>query len=271
MTQIMQVLAPFDREALRQRFRAATPFPFVKIDGFIDLDFAREVAAAYPTFERATAQGKSFSAVNERRKIQITDASFFPPPVARLNEALASEEFLSTLSYVTGIPNLLADAELVGGGIHMTGPGGRLDVHVDFNYMEERALHRRVNLLVYLNPVWREEWGGHIQLWDKDVKECEQAFVPELARCVIFETSETSFHGVTPITPAAPYPRISFATYYYTREAPENWQGTKHCTIYKARPEERLRGYVLMPAEKLQREVAAGVRGIKQRLKRLIA
>ena len=39
-----------------------------------------------------------------------------------------------------GIPNLLADDQLVGGGIHETGPRGHLDVHVDFNYIAERDL-----------------------------------------------------------------------------------------------------------------------------------
>src|SRR5579872_5826187 len=114
---------PFDREALRRQYRQATPYPFVKIDNFLDPSFAREVAAAYPTFEDATARGRTFASVNERKKVQITDARRFPEPVASLNSALASPAFLSELSYITGIPDLLADEELVGGGIHVTGPG----------------------------------------------------------------------------------------------------------------------------------------------------
>ena len=88
--------------------------------------------------------------------------------------------------------------------------------------------------------------------------------------CVIFETSDISFHGVTPVTPAAPYPRISFAAYYYTREAPANWKGTFHSTIFKARPEERFRRYVLMPTEIGQRRLVDGLRQIKRGVKRLI-
>jgi hypothetical protein len=146
-----------------------------------------------------------------------------------------------------------------------------LDVHVDFNLIEDRKLHRRLNLLLYLNPVWEEAWGGQIQLWDKKVKHCRQMFAPVLNRCVIFETNDISYHGVVPVTNAAPYPRISFATYYYTREAPANWDGKVHSTIFKARPEERLRGLVLMPAEKVQRRLAAGIHRIKQGAKRLVA
>jgi Rps23 Pro-64 3,4-dihydroxylase Tpa1-like proline 4-hydroxylase len=260
----------YDREELRRQFNSAVPFRFVKIDNFLDPASAKEVAAAYPSFESAEEHGKTFTAVNERRKIQVTDASVYPAPVAQLNRLLASQEFLADLSHVTGIPNLLADEQLIGGGMHLTGPGGRLDVHVDFNLIEDRKLHRRLNLLLYLNPVWNDSWGGHIQLWDKDVKICRQAFAPALNRCVIFETSEISFHGVVPVSPAAPYPRISFAAYYYTREAPQNWDGKAHSTIFKARPEERLRGLVLMPAAKMQQKFVAGLYKIKQKTKRFV-
>jgi Rps23 Pro-64 3,4-dihydroxylase Tpa1-like proline 4-hydroxylase len=259
-----------DREALRQEFTAAKPFPFMKIENFVDPDFAREVASAYPTFDDALATGRSFKTVNERKKVQITDAKKFSAPILRLHQMLSSPKFLGDLSYITDIPDLIADEELVGGGVHVTGPGGRLDVHIDFNYMEERKLHRRVNLLLYLNPTWQEEWGGQIQLWDKNVQSCQQQFSPALNRCVVFETSEISFHGVTPVSPAAPYPRLSFATYYYTREAPANWKGEVHSTIFRARPEERFRKYVAAPAEKLQRRLEDHKNSLKRGIKRLI-
>jgi len=260
----------FDRDVLRQQCQTARPFPFFKIDNFLDPSFAHEVTRAYPSFEHATSQGRTFTSVNERRKVQVTDARLFPEPVARLNAALAAPKFLEDLAYITGIPRLLFDTELAGGGIHITGPGGRLDVHVDFNYLKERNLHRRLNLLLYLNPVWEEEWGGHIQLWNKNVTECQAAFAPAFNRCVVFETSNISFHGVTPISPAAPYPRKSFATYYYTREAPVHWTGVAHDTIFKARPEERLRGYVLMPAEAVTRQVSQRLRQVRKSMKRLM-
>jgi hypothetical protein len=264
------MMQSYDREGLRHQFLDAKPFPFVKIDNFLDPLFAQEVAAAYPSFEAAMTQGRSFKAVNEQRKVQITDASTFPEPVAQLNELLASPAFLADLSYVSGIPNLLADERLGGGGMHLTGPGGRLDVHVDFNFIEDRRLHRRLNLLLYLNPLWEDSWGGHIQLWDKDVKNCLESFVPKLNRCVIFETSDISFHGVVPVTTTAPYPRISFATYYYTKEAPANWDGTVHSTVFRARPEERYRRYVLMPAAEMKARLVTGVRKIKRQAKQLV-
>jgi Rps23 Pro-64 3,4-dihydroxylase Tpa1-like proline 4-hydroxylase len=265
------MLRPFDREKLRSEFAAAKPVPYVKIDDFIDPEKAKAIAAAYPAFDVALEQGRVFTTVNERKKVQISDASKYATPVAELNDLLASDQFLRDLSYITGIPNLLADEQLVGGGIHVTGPGGHLDVHVDFNYMEDRKLHRRLNLLLYLNAPWQDAWGDQFQLWDKDVSRCEATFAPIFNRCVIFETNEISFHGVVPVSPDAAVPRKSFATYYYTKEAPAHWNGVSHSTIFKARPEEKVKGLVLMPVEAAKAKIDASLRKLKSGIRGLIS
>lgn len=264
------MIRPLDRERLRREFNSAEPFRWLTIRPFLDEAFAREVAAAYPDFEESRKQGREFKAVNERRKIQITDSSKFPDPVRRLSEALASRAFLSELETITGIPKLLEDPELVGGGMHVTGAQGRLDVHVDFNVHETGKLHRRLNILVYLNPEWEASWGGEIELWDREVKKRHHAFLPEFNRCVVFETSEISFHGVSPVTCPPTVARKSFAGYYYTVDPPPGWRGESHDTIFRARPNEWLRGHVLMPLENAQRRVQAGVATVKRRVKQLL-
>jgi len=264
------MLRPFDLDKLRLEFSSAKPVRYIKIDNFIDPEKARAIVTAYPSFDVAQGQGRTFTSVNERKKVQITDYRKFNAPVQELNEALASPRFLADLAYITGIPNVLADEQLAGGGIHVTGPGGRLDVHVDFNYIEDRQLHRRLNLLLYLNEPWPDAWGGQFQLWDKDVKKCEVTFAPIFNRCVIFETNEISFHGVIPVSHEARDPRKSFATYYYTKEAPAHWNGVSHSTIFKARPEERMKGLVLMPIQAARGRVNGGIRRLKGGIKSLI-
>src|SRR5437762_9351921 len=107
----MTSVRPLDRETLKREYRAAQPFPFIRIDDLLEPAFAAEVARAYPSFEHATTRGLTFKTVNEKKKVQITDSSLFPEPVRRLNDALASPGFLADLSSISGIPNLLADAE----------------------------------------------------------------------------------------------------------------------------------------------------------------
>lgn len=261
------MIRPIDRDALRQKVRAAKPFPFFAIDGFLEDGFAHEVLKAFPSYEDAVKVGRSFNAVNERNKVQVTDAGTFPEPIAKLNQILAAPEFLDLLSYVFDIPKLLADDQLVGGGIHQTGPRGHLDVHVDFNYIAERDLHRRLNILIYFNEGWHEDWGGNIELWDKDVRVCEHSFVPIFNRCVVFQTNEISYHGVSAVRCPEGMSRKSFAAYYYTREAPAHWTGESHSTIFKARPDEVLKGSVLMPAERAGQWMTRTLRSIKKKVK----
>ena len=263
----MTHIQPIDREVLRQKVRAATPVPNFCIDNFLDPVFAEAVIAAYPSYEDALKSGRSFSAVNEKGKVQLTDAKAFAEPVAELNRDLAAPEFLDLLSYVFDMPNLLADEQLLGGGIHQTGPRGHLDVHVDFNFIEDRQLHRRLNILIYFNKGWQPEWGGNIELWDADVKVCHQSFSPIFNRCVVFETNEVSYHGVTAVKCPEGQSRKSFAAYYYTSEAPAHWTGESHSTIFKARPDEVLKGNVMMPLENAKRKLDGVLSGLKRKIK----
>jgi hypothetical protein len=267
---MLEILRPLDVAELRRQYQTATPFPYFAIDNFLEPDFADQVVAAYPSYDQARTMGREFAAVNEKLKVQITESSRFPGAVKRLSDALASSEFLSILEQITGIRSLLADEALAGGGMHLTGPTGRLDVHVDFNFEEEQQLHRRLNLLLYLNPVWHEDWGGEIELWDREVKNRAHAFQPILNRCLLFETSDISFHGVSPNRCPPGQVRRSFAAYYYTREAPAAWDGQKHSTVFKARPDEPFRGAVLMPMEKVGRELQGGFNRAKQMVKRVL-
>lgn len=263
----MTHIRPIDRESLRQQVRTATPVPNFCIDNFLDPAFAESVIAAYPSYEDAMKVGQSFSAVNEKGKVQLTDSKAFAEPVAELNRELASPEFLDLLAYVFDMPNLLADDQLMGGGIHQTGPRGHLDVHVDFNYIEDRELHRRLNILIYFNKGWKPEWGGNIELWDAEVKKCPHSFSPIFNRCVVFETNEISYHGVTAVKCPEGRSRKSFAAYYYTKEAPAHWTGHAHSTIFKARPDEVLKGNVMMPLENAKRKLDGVLSGLKRKIK----
>jgi Rps23 Pro-64 3,4-dihydroxylase Tpa1-like proline 4-hydroxylase len=244
---VSTVIRDIDSDRLREQVRTATPFPHVLIDDFLHADFAHEVLQSWPSYAEAAKIGKEFRSINERNKVQVTDIAQFPSALRHLNDALASPMFTKTASAIFGIPDLLPDAELVGGGLHQTGPRGRLDVHVDFNYLEARKLHRRLNILIYLNEEWLPAWGGQLELWNRDVSRCVRSFDPIFNRCVIFETSEISFHGVTGVTCPEDKVRRSFAGYYYTEAPPAHWTGESHSTVFKARPQESVKsGFMAM-------------------------
>jgi hypothetical protein len=263
------MIRELDIESLKKQFDSAKPFRHVVLENFLEPEFAREVAASYPPYQQSVALGDQFQAVNEKLKVQITDGTKFPAPVKRLAEALASKAFTDTLAEMSGIKDLLWDDGFAGGGMHQTARSGRLDVHVDFNWLQEKNLYRRLNLLLYLNPEWDSAWGGDVELWDQDVKVRHQSVSPKLNRCLIFETSEISYHGVTPVHCPPGVSRQSFAVYYYTKNPPAH-AAASHSTIFRARPDERIRKHILMPAERLQRRALGAVRSARQRVKRFI-
>jgi Rps23 Pro-64 3,4-dihydroxylase Tpa1-like proline 4-hydroxylase len=128
---------------------------------------------------------------------------------------------------VTKIQGLFADPELFGAGLHCIPRKGFLNMHVDFN-AHPKGWHRRVNVLIYLNEEWRDEWNGHLQL---GMGESAKFISPLGGRCVIFETNDKSWHG-HPLPLACPrkVQRRSLALYLYTKEPP---QGRLHTTIYQ--------------------------------------
>ena len=264
------LLNDLDFVALKATCQKAPSFRHFCLDNFLEESFANAVHDSFPSYNEAEKIGKTFSAVNERKKIQITDSKKFPPAIYKLHELLASKEFVDKVSEIMGIENLIADPTMMGGGIHETNSGGHLDVHVDFNYNEELGLHRRVNILIYFNKDWPEEYGGYLDLWDKDVKNCLGSYAPIFNRAAGFATNEISWHGVTPITCPPDRLRKSFAVYYYTKEAPPGWDGIVHSTIFKARPKEYLKGSVLMPVEKIAKSVRGSYRSFKKLIKKII-
>lgn len=266
----MSIISPLDREQLRDAYRAASPFPHMVIDGFLDPQVAAQAARSFEPFEQARLKGREFSAVNESRKVQIVDPTRFPDPIRQISDAIAAPSFLADLAFITGIESLLWDHGYAGGGMHQTDQSGWLDVHVDFNFNEQLQLHRRLNILIYLNPSWDERWGGLLELWNADVTRREHAITPVLNRCVVFTTSDISYHGVTAVQCPPGVQRCSFAAYYYTEQPPEGWRGEKHSTIFKARPDEHVKKHLLMPAEGAKRAVDAGVRRLKDGIKSVL-
>ena len=176
-----------------------------------------------------------------------------------INE-LNSPEFLQFLSKITGIANLQKDDGLEGGGIHQSTRGGYLNIHADFTvHPHHRKWQRRINVLVYLNKEWKEEWGGKLELWDKEMKACEEKVLPIFNRCVIFNTDADSYHGhPEPMTcPEGTY-RRSIALYYYTVEK----NPFRRATYYQARPGEGNKKFMV----KLDNAMVALYTEIKGRL-----
>ncbi len=221
-----------DLPLIRKDFKSKHPFSFTLIEDFFFPEPAELLHHAYPTIKNGQWDGTTY--LDQKNKFQKTvfDAeSIFDRVFSELN----CSEFLKWLEDLTGIDQLSGDAELFGGGLHQSVNGAFLNVHVDYNIHPVTKEHRRINVLVYMNQDWKEEYEGHLELWDltNDKKECIGRFAPSFNRCVIFETNEISFHGhPKPLNTPKEVNRKSIATYYYSKTRPENELAAEHNTIY---------------------------------------
>ena len=222
-------------------YAAADPYPYIGFDDFLPESVAEDVLAVFPK-----PQGISWQEFkNEReKKLASGDEGHFPPVVRNLLGALNSATFLKFLEELTGIKNLIPDPYFVGGGLHQILPGGKLGLHVDFNKHNLFNLDRRLNLLIYLNQDWQEEYGGHFELWTRDGKQCAKRILPVFNRCVIFSTTEDSWHGHPhPLTCPPDRTRKSLALYYYTNGRDDTSKNASdHSTVFIDLPEERRLG-----------------------------
>jgi hypothetical protein len=218
---------------LSQRYQSAQPFPHIHLTNFLDAEAARSATEEFPeSSSEAWIQYKHFN----ENKAGLAKRELFPDALGKIVDELNGPVFLDWLSKLTGISNLVADPTLEGGGLHQSARGGFLNLHTDFTmHHHHKNWKRRINLILYLNPGWELEWGGAIELWDQQMRQCCASVPPLLNHALIFSTTDNSYHGF-PEKLRCPdgVSRKSLALYYYTIENDSSFTG--HSTDYKARP-----------------------------------
>jgi len=227
------MITPLESPDLSLDYQASDPFPHVVIDGFFG-DSLKTVAAEASGWENSPNKG-FYAQVGKRT---ISRREEMGEHTLALIDRLNSDEFINWLEKLTGISGLVADHNLLGGGVHRVGRGGYLKIHADFNWHRELQLHRRINVIVYLNEGWQEDWGGNLELWPADMSRCAKSIAPRFDRMVIFNTDDTSFHGhPDPLTCPEGVTRNSVALYYYSAE-PASTGKHRELTDYRERPRE---------------------------------
>jgi hypothetical protein len=216
---------------LRETYQTAKPFPHIVMDDFLPPAVLERCLELFPSGDDAETQ---WDRPQERQKFSFNPDSL-GPELRALFYSFNSRPFLKFLQNLTGIEGLVPDPYFLGGGFHEIRNGGHLSVHTDFNHHKPMNLERRINALIYMNKDWREEYGGQLELWNSDMTACVKSVVPAFNRCVVFNTTQSSFHGnPNPVNHPGGIPRRSIALYYYT----STWDDSKRnqTTQFKARP-----------------------------------
>ncbi len=218
-------------KTLADQYQSAQPYNYIGVDNFLNPEILNRVRSDIEDLPEAES---SFDRAQERLKTSYLPERL-PVYTRQLFQAFNGRAFIGFLEEMTGIQGLIPDPYFHGAGIHRVANGGHLDIHADFNLHSVMKVERRLNVLLYLNPEWKEEWGGSFEVWDKQMENKVDSFVPVFNRMCCFSTGSDTFHG-NPETVANPNgdPRLSIALYYYTA----TWDETRksHTTLFKPRP-----------------------------------
>ncbi len=209
-------------KALAEKYQQADPFPNIYLDEFFDPEYLKGVLGEFPDLEKV--KDKIYYKNPNEDKLASKGEAQFGPNTRKLVHFLNSQIFLEFLQEVTGIEEtLIPDPYFEGGGFHQIKPGGFLKIHVDFHKHRRMQLSRRLNLLIYLNEDWDESYGGHFELWEKDMSACALKIAPFFNRIAMFSTTGDSWHGhPEPLSCPPDRSRKSLALYYYTNGRPES-------------------------------------------------
>lgn len=226
-------------DAVAESYRSASPFPHVVLDDFLPPGIAHQLAVEFPKADFAGFQRRD-NPHQVLKQSRLQDGYFKGVPGFSRHMLLLFNDhvFLDFLERLTGIKGLIGDPHFFGGAFHQILPGGKLDIHADFNRDDRRKLDRRINVLLYLNEDWQEEWGGHLELWGRDMQHCEKRVLPIANRCVIFNTTDWSYHGhPDPLACPDDRSRNSLAFYYYTNGRNDGSSGEgQFKTLWRDRP-----------------------------------
>lgn len=193
------------------------PYKHLVVDDFLPAFLAEQCLAHFPKQNDPVWEHETDSDIEIKSRTTWQSEFDIPDYIVDVIRILNSSLMLTAMSDRFGIPKLIPDLYFRGGGLNEMKQSGLLGVHVDGNHHEAMNLNRRMNALLYLNPGWQPSWGGCFGLYDERGAQCIKRVAPLFNRLVVFDSHDTSYHGLPdPLNMPDGKSRKSIILYYYT-------------------------------------------------------
>jgi hypothetical protein len=228
-------------KASSSQFSEAAPFPHIVFDNFLPEDIIERVNKSWPDApQRGDINFNNQVFVDKKKLVMPWDCAL---EIRELFNFFNSSAFIIFLEALTGIDGLIPDPHFFGGGLHEIRSGGRLGVHADYRINKKLRLVRRLNLILYFNKGWSEDYGGSLELWDRKITRKIKSISPISNRVVIFETDSESFHGhPEPLNTPDDVTRKSMALYYFTASESVFSEVGDRSTVFKSNTRDKTLG-----------------------------
>jgi len=219
-----------DKEALENMFSQRSgdiPTRYAVVDNLLPAELAKNIYRSFPQKN----QMRQLSSFRER-KYTYKQLDQTPQLLKDITFAIQSPEVVSLVETITRIPGQQPDSSLYAGGISLMVKGNFLNPHIDNSHDFDRRRYRTLNLLYYVTPDWKVEYGGNLELWDENVR--TGLTIPSLFnRLVLMETNRKSWHSVSPVIYDGQ--RCTVSNYYFSEICPEK-EDYFNVTSFSGRP-----------------------------------
>lgn len=195
----------------KESYKNAKPFEYVIINNFFDDTYANSIYENFPLPSDNNNWHRYCNPFENKYSLNNFENH---PKIGELFELLSEDSFISNMRHITSITDLEKDPHLHGAGVHIYPNNGKLDMHLDYNIHPITKKERRLNLIIYMNKDWKEEYGGKIELYNTNMIKITEE-MPSFNTAIIFKTCDISYHGLPkPIKCPDDIFRKSIAIYY---------------------------------------------------------
>ena len=200
-----------NKERLRTEYLSAQPFPYLIIDDFCD---KQKISDLYAQIPEINTKSRDYMFANN--KFEKSNYKVLGPLFEEISLDLVSDKMNNFLSFISA-KDVFVDPENHGGGLHQGKENSSLDMHLDFNYHPLNLMwYREMNLLLYLNKDWEENYKGHLKIEDLRTGRKKEVGVP-FNRMIIQQCGPYTLHGYDQTNFPKNNFRTSIATYAYTK------------------------------------------------------
>lgn len=240
-----------EKESLKQQYTLSkNKIGYFYIDNLLPPEIANTIYDCFPKPENMTLK----KSIREYKYV-AAQMDKYNPILEEIIYAFQTQKIVNIIKEICDIDNICPDENLYAGGISAMGNGNFLNPHLDNSHDKDRNMWRILNLLFYVTPDWKDENGGHLEIWPNGLKEEQNTLHSKFNRLIVMSTHQKSWHSVSPVT--VNKSRCCISNYYFSSEAPAENEKF-HITTFRGRPEQKLRNQIL----KIDSFLRMGVRKI---------
>lgn len=207
------------------------------IDDLLPQEIATKIYNAFPSPEEM----KTYKSLRENKRI-AAQMDLYDPLLEEIVFAFQDPRIVKIVEEITSLEEMLPDSNLYAGGISLMATGNFLNPHLDNSHDNDKENYRVLNLLYYVTPEWKEEFGGNLELWDNGMNFKQRTIHSKFNRLVLMITNKTSIHSVSKVVTDGK--RCCVSNYYFSKKPAESHEYF-HVTSFYGRPEEPVKNVLL--------------------------